>query len=343
MSTTPAHPFLSSQEALEQGLDTFAEDICGSLQSGFMVMPRGDGFLDPIAFQRGYEALSGHTRSFREVTEEAVLNALETCPLSLIVFRSILGFTPSEWAYMATQRTGTIVTEQFARGLDRHIRLNPDSPVRMTSGTENGVKSLIKAGCELIHHAPNEITQDGLHRLDKFDTASGADGLFSASQAGVPYAMVLYERFLGRPFAGHRDSVSEVIGDHLESLVQKRLSSAGIPFYRTKKAERVQGFDQAPDFLVPDKFHPSAVIEAKMCEDSGTARDKITRVQHLSEISMQGVDVPKFEVIACIDGRGFSVRRQDIKKLILACRGKVFTTKTLGQMVDNTVLNRYKN
>jgi len=29
---------------------------------------------------------------------------------------------------------------------------------------------------------------------------------------GAPYAMLLYERFLGRPFAGHRDSVSQYVG-----------------------------------------------------------------------------------------------------------------------------------
>jgi hypothetical protein len=31
--------------------------------------------------------------------------------------------------------------------------------------------------------------------------------------------MLLYERFLGRPFAGHRDSVSELVGDSLESAM----------------------------------------------------------------------------------------------------------------------------
>jgi hypothetical protein len=37
----------------------------------------------------------------------------------------------------------------------------------------------------------------------------------------------------------------------------------------------------------------------------------------------------RFEVIACISGRGFGVRREDMKKLLLATRGKVFTFKTL--------------
>ena len=39
----------------------------------------------------------------------------------------------------------------------------------------------------------------------------------------------------------------------------------------------------------------------------------------------QPADQPKFEVVACIAGRGFRVRREDMKKLLLATRGKVFT------------------
>src|ERR1700681_4207257 len=71
---------------------------------------------------------------------------------------------------------------------------------------------------------------------------------------GVPYAMLLYERFLGRPFAGHRDSVSELIGDVLESPIETQLAEAKISFRKTKRAERVSGFDQAPDFIIPDEF-----------------------------------------------------------------------------------------
>lgn len=38
--------------------------------------------------------------------------------------------------------------------------------------------------------------------------------------------MVLYERFLGRPFAGHRDSVPELVGDVLEAVVEAVLIGA---------------------------------------------------------------------------------------------------------------------
>jgi hypothetical protein len=81
---------------------------------------------------------------------------------------------------------------------------------------------------------------------------------------------------------------SELVGDVLESAIEAQLAAPGISFRKTKRAERVSGFDQAPDFIVPDEFNPEIIIEAKITEDDGTARDKVTRVQHLGTLSMQG-------------------------------------------------------
>jgi hypothetical protein len=161
---------------------------------------------------------------------------------------------------------------------------------------------------------------------------------------GAPYAMLLYERFLGRPFAGHRDSVSELVGDILGSAIENVLHKAGIAARKTKRAEKIQGFDQAPDFIIPTEFNPQVIIEAKITEDDGTARDKVTRIQHLGELSMAGQPAgkPKYEVIACIAGRGFGVRREDMKKMILATRGKVFTLQNLDKLVDYTRLKEFK-
>ena len=156
--------------------------------------------------------------------------------------------------------------------------------------------------------------------------------------------MLLYERFLGRPFAGHRDSVSELVGDGLENAIEEQLVTAGISFRKTRRAERFADFDQAPDFMVPSEFNPSIVIEAKLTEDDGTARDKVTRIQHLHSLSIAGQSQGRkqFEVIACIAGRGFGVRREDMKKLLIATRGKVFTPKTLDRLVDCTALKNFR-
>ncbi len=41
---------------------------------------------------------------------------------------------------------------------------------------------------------------------------------------------------------------------------------------------------------------------------------------------------------ACIDGRGFGVRREDMRNLITRTEGKVFTLASLDQMVARTRL-----
>jgi hypothetical protein len=341
-------PFEVPFEEVCEDIDTYVDAIFGALQSEFLTLPKGDGFLEYPVFEHGYEALKRATRDFREVSIETVIETIYRVPVVLIVLRSILGFTPPEWAYVATQRTGLEVPQGAARTLDRTVRLRPTTPLPSTTGvTGRRIHALVTAACELlIEGAPvDERTPELIHRLDKADTREGLASIQPLADLGVPYAMLLYERFLGRPFAGHRDSVSELVGDVLETAIEGVLARAGISHRKTKRAERVTGFDQAPDFIIPNEFNPQVVIEAKITEDDGTARDKVTRVQHLGELSTQGLqsnETPRFEVVACIAGRGFKVRREDMKKLILATRGKVFTLQTLSQLVDCTRLNEFR-
>ena len=44
-----------------------------------------------------------------------------------------------------------------------------------------------------------------------------------------------------------------------------------------------------------------------------------------------------------IAGRGFGVRREDMKKLLLATRGKVFTLQNMEQLVENTRLAEFRS
>jgi hypothetical protein len=69
------------------------------------------------------------------------------------------------------------------------------------------------------------------------------------------------------------------------------------------------------------------------------------RSDPIGKLSLAGRsdDNPKYEVIACIGGRGFGVRREDMKKMIFATRGKVFTIKTLNQLVACTRLKEFKS
>jgi len=341
----PTFPFEVSQKEILQNPESYVDVVFSCLESEFLVLPKGAGFVEYPLFERGYEALKAATTGFSQLEPNRVFPVTVSEPIAIVVLRSMLGFTPPEWGYVTTQRTGISVTQSFVRSLDRKVRMAPETKLNINGVTEERLKAMVRTACELLSAGTPKAEDDKLHRLDKADTKKGVEGIQNLAGIGVPYAMLLYERFLGRPFAGHRDSVSDLIGDSLESAIEDVLARAGVSFRKTKRAERIEGFDQTPDFIIPSEFNPQVIIEAKITEDDGTARDKVTRIQHLGELSRAGCskEDPKYEVIACIGGRGFGVRREDMKKMILATRGKVFTAKTLDRLVECTRICEFKS
>jgi hypothetical protein len=321
--------------------DPLVDEVFSELQSSFLEMPRGDGFIDYATFEKGYQALKLSTNDFANVTKESVETAVIAAPISFIVFRAILGFTPPEWAYVTTEETGICVDQGAARTLDRNMRLKPLTPRLLGSTlTDTRLRAMIEAGVKTLKNGAGASVQTLLHRLDKVDTKEGIKSLQPIADLGVPYAMLLYERFLGRPFASHRDAVSERVGEVVEGAIKDVLTAAKVSFRETKRAERITGFDQAPDFIIPDEFNPVALIEAKLTEDDGTARDKVSRVQRLRTLRDEAGH--SYDVIACIAGRGFKVRREDMRRLLQATDGKVFTLATLPLLVENTRIREYK-
>jgi len=340
-------PFEVDFAELQGNLDSYVDAVFGCLESEFLVMPKGPGFVEFPVFEQGYESLKRATRGFQDVTPATIIPVVYQTPVALLVLRCILGLTPPEWAYLASDQTGIQVGQGAVRTLDRNIRMHPDKPLRSGRGgiTDRRVEALISTACTILQQGAPRVASDRLHRIDKADTGAGLVGVRTMADLGAPYSILLYERLLGSPFAGHRDSISELVGDLVENAIEEVLSRAGISFRKTRRAERLPGFDQAPDFVIPNEFNPRVTIEAKLTEDDGTARDKVTRVQHLGALSMAGQPPgqPKFEVIACIAGRGFGVRREDMKKLILATRGKVFTLQNMDRLVDSTGLREFRS
>ena len=71
-----------------------------------------------------------------------------------------------------------------------------------------------------------------------------------------------------------------------------------------------------------------------------TARDKVARVQRLrTQRDEQGKD---YDVIACIAGRRFKVRREDMSRLLQAANGKVFTLTTMHLHIEHTRIREYR-
>ncbi len=327
----------------DPGIDwePLVNEVFNELTSSFLEMPKGEGFIDYSIFEKGYQALKRHTNAFADTTAGNVLAAVREIPISFVVFRCILGFSPPEWAYVTTDKTKVEIDQNAARAIDRRIRVKPLEPLNEGSSiTSQRIHSMINAGVALVREGADSMPAGILHRLDKADTVNGINSMQSLANLGAPYPVLLYERFLGRPYATHRDSVSELVGEVVETAIKNILTDAKVSIRETKRAERIPGFDQAPDFIIPDEFTPVAVIEAKLTEDDGTARDKVSRVQRLRTLrdEIRG----NYDVIACIAGRGFKVRREDMRRLLQATDGKVFTLATLHLLIDNTRIREYR-
>lgn len=326
---------------LSLSFEPLIDEVFSELKSSFLEMPRGEGFIDYATFERGYQALKRATDDFVDVTAATVEAAIAEAPIAFIVFRTILGFTPPEWAYITTETTGIPVDQGAARSIDRNMRMRPLTPRPLGSIlTDQRIRAMIEAGVKILLAAAKNEVPSLLHRLDKADTREGIKSVEAAADLGLPYPVVLYERFLGRPFASHRDSVSELVGEVVEAAVKNVLTDGKVSFRETKRAERITGFDQAPDFIIPDEFNPVALIEAKLTEDDGTARDKVARVQRLRTLRDQTGHT--YDVIACIAGRGFKVRREDMRRLLQATDGKVFTLTTMHLLIDQTRIREYR-
>jgi hypothetical protein len=354
-------PFEVNPDYLREHLDELVRATIADLTSEFLVLPKGNGFIEYQAFRDAYEVLKRWTRAFVAVDEGTVGQAIRENSRVFGVLRAVLGMTPPEWAALARSELGKDVSQGAARTLDRACRKDPGYVRRVERryaervGRDKGqgapvprpksldcVDGLVAVAVQIV--ARGATASEGfIHRLDKFDTAEGFASLRHAAGEGVPYAVLLYERYLGRPFAGHRDAISGLIGDEMESAIENRLRDAGITYRKTRRAERIPGFGQAPDFCVPDEISPVAVIEAKITSDDGTARDKVTRIKNLVTQRDQHVadGRNRYEVVACIDGRGFRERREDMRQLLLALDGKVFTAATLDQLILHTRLGKF--
>ena len=212
------YPFEATVEELTQHVDVFVDVVFSSLESEFLVMPKGKGFVEYPDFEGAYEDLKRGTDAFHNLRPEAVTAVADRNPRALLVLRAMLGFTPSEWAYATARHSGIDVSQGFARALDRRIRLRAGT-LSHNQEARRRIGALVETACFMLANGPDSVPPDKLHRLQKADTHSGQESLLTVSALGVPYAMLLYERFLGRPFAGHRDSVSEIVGDALTALL----------------------------------------------------------------------------------------------------------------------------
>ena len=193
MALTHLFPFEANLDELRDRAETFVDSVFASLESAFLVMPKGRGFITFAEFEDGYETLKRETANFSELDADHTLATVLRVPLVLIILRAMLGFTPSEWAYVAGLDAGIEVTQGFARSLDRRIRLNPTTPINPSPVIEPRIRALVDSACRMLRQGIPDTPPELIHRLDKADTRDGLGAARSLANIGVPYAMLLYE------------------------------------------------------------------------------------------------------------------------------------------------------
>ena len=107
------YPFEASIEDILKDPEPYIDAVFSCLLSEFLVMPKGLGFVEYPVFECGYEALKAATAGFSRLDPERVFKITVSEPISIVVLRSMLGFTPPEWGYVTTQRTGSLLLKDL--------------------------------------------------------------------------------------------------------------------------------------------------------------------------------------------------------------------------------------
>ena len=80
-------PFEVPFEDVQADIDAYVDEVFAALQSGFMTMPKGPGFVEYPAFYNAYQALKKTTKDFHSLDAETILDTVRAVPLCLVVLR----------------------------------------------------------------------------------------------------------------------------------------------------------------------------------------------------------------------------------------------------------------
>lgn len=286
------------------------------------------------AYRRALELTSG----FVDVGPAQLAATLQTAPETLLVFRTIIGYTPSELAASIAE-----VARQLGGRAGGVQRVSAQRVKSLESGSRAPAQAALLCA-ETIHRLMTGAlwgeAPEGLgSKVEKFDTAQGWATVRRLAAEGVPYEAFLHQRHVGGAFRQLLDATSERRGEALELAVETLFAEAGIAYLRTGATDQREIADRfnltmrpAPDFVV---FEPPAtlraIIECKQTNDGGTARDKAARFRSLRQEATRLGGVALFAVL---DGLGWERVNDALGPVVRDTDGRVFTLKTLQEMLS---------
>jgi hypothetical protein len=284
-------------------------------------------------FEAAYEKAFRLTAGFEEVAPEALARTLQQAPDSLQVFRTIIGYSTAELAVAVAEVAEDLgvspISSQRLKGFEGGGRCSPEDAVSCAET----IHRLMTRG--LWGEAPEGYRS----KLDKLDTLRSWESVRKLARSGVPYSAFLHQRHVGGAFRQLLDATSSKRGDLLERPVEELFKAAGIPHLRTQASNQNEISKRfnltvrpAPDFVVfEEPNHLRAILECKQTNDGGTARDKAARYEKLRGEAMRLGGIALFAVL---DGLGWSRLNDALGPVVRDCDGRVFTLKTLPEMLD---------
>lgn len=324
---TAQHPQIFADVAREAYVPHLAPDFAYVHSMDYYELP---------TFQEAYRAAREGTSGFTDVTEQSVAKTLIDSPKSLLAFRTILGLLTNEFA-SATQ----LVAEPLGH--------KPVSASRVKGmeqkGTQPSTDQAKICALTILGAMDGSLFGDppgGLRtKQDKYDTHRGWPTVETLARDGVPYEAFLHQRHYGGAFRQLLDATSTLRGDLLEDAVEALFTEERIPFIRTgshNQADIAKRFQihvtPAPDFVVFDKSDTlRAMLECKLVNDGGTARDKALRFTRLRAEALRLGGVP---LVAVLAGMGWSRVNDTLGPVVRDTDGRVFTLSNLDAMLTVT-------
>lgn len=326
--------------AEEVGRQT-AREVYASLAGGFYVPAltpahahtfwREDYAL--ATFRQAYEEAYRLTIGFSKVGEDDLAKVLKEKPETLLVFRTIVGYTPPE-----LEATGQEVAD--AAGLTRPTKATIR---RMESGKRprrDITRALARTIRLLMEGGLYEPEASGMQvKQNKPDTAEGWESVRQFAAQGVSYDVFLHQRHYGGAFRALLDATSGSRGDALEEPVSALLAQYGVPHVRPtsdniKKVREQLGIRvrPAPDLIMTNSREsaPIAILECKATNDGGTARDKAARFDTLAGEANR----LRIALFGVLSGYGWKRTGDALGPVVEACEGRVFTPGTLDEMIS---------
>lgn len=284
-----------------------------------------------------YEAAYTLTCAFTRVSADEIARVVRDQPRTILVWRLLAGYTWNEFA-AATEAVGVEEGyEQAAVSADRLRRLERGQG---SGASWDEAQVIAEVTVRLIDGTLWPTVPDGRRtKQQRPDLELGWESVRRFAVEGVPLAVLLHQRMYGGAFRQLLDATSSVRGDSLEDALAAELTISQVPYVRTgaqNQADIRATFNitvqPAPDFVFYDRAGTlRAVLEAKLTNDGGTARDKASRFASLRQECQRLGGIPLF---ALVDGLGWARAADALGPVIRDCDGRVFTRATMADMLE---------